>query len=395
MTEPVSLSRRGAVLAAVGALSAPRLAIAAKRTGAWAAIDGRIDALIADKTLAGGQVAVARRGALLYSRGFGAANLETRTPADTKSIFRFASNTKQFTAAAILSLQEAGLLSVDDRLAKYLPQVPRAADITLRQMLGHVSGLGDYVSTPDPHTMFQRARTDYTPAELLDHVLKTTDPLFIGEPGEQFAYSNTAFVMLGLVIEKASGRPYAEVVSPLFRRAGLTRTAVDDASDVVTGRASGYALNEGAPSGFSNASFISMTYTFGAGSIRSTCEDFCRWHAALFGGRILKPESLRLMLEPARRKNGQLLTMTNGPSGDGKTAPPAYGLGLVVRDDAHGRLYSHGGAVQGFSSWTGTYPDVGVNIAMITNTDRLAATGKTVASAMDSLRTAITAAIFG
>lgn len=394
MTDAINPSRRSAMLAAVGVLAAPRGAMAAQGKPGWKAVDARIAAMVADRTLVGGQIAVARHGALVYSRGFGSANLETRTPADTKTVFRFASNTKQFTAACILSLQEAGLLSVDDRLVKYLPQVPRAADVSLGQMLHHVSGMGDYASTPRPETMFQRARTDYTPQELLDHALKTTDPLFIGEPGGQWAYSNTAYIMLGLVIEKATGKPYREAVSSLFRRAGLVSTAVDDNAEVVPGRASGYARSETAPSGFTNASYISMSYTGAAGSIRSTCEDFCRWHAALFGGRILRLESLKLMTQPVVLNNGRLPTETSGEGPEAKIVPVSYGMGLFVDKDPHGRSYSHSGGVQGFSSWARIYPDAGVTIAYVTNTDEPFVKVRKIRPAMEALRAAVTDTVF-
>lgn len=394
MSEAISPSRRAAMLAAVGALAAPRAAMAAQAKPGWKAIDARLAAMVADRTVAGGQIAVARHGAPVYSRGFGSANLETRTPAGTRTIFRFASNTKQFTSAAILSLQEAGVLSVDDRLAKYLPQVPRAADVSLAQMMRHVSGMGDYTSPPRQETMFQRARTDYTPAELLDHALKTTDPLFIGEPGAQWAYSNTAYIMLGVVIEKATGKPYREVVSALLKRAGLVSTAVDDNAEVVPGRASGYARSETAPSGFTNASYISMSYTGAAGSIRSTCEDFCRWHAALFGGRVLRPESLKLMTEPVRLNNGALPTRTKGEGADAKTVPVSYGMGLFVDNDPHGRSYWHSGGVQGFMSFARTYPDAGVSIAYVANTDEPDGTPRKIIKAFDGVRAAIGEMVF-
>lgn len=396
--EPVNdlnnLSRRQALLAAVGALSLPRLTLASVKQGDWAAIDARIEAAVASRVLAGGQIAVARHGALVYSRGFGLANLETQSPADTRTVFRFASNTKQFTAAIILSLQESGALTVEDRLAKYLPQVPRAADITLHQMLNHVSGMGDYVVTPRPETMWQRARVDYTSAELLDAVLKTTNPLYIGAPGEQWAYSNSAYVMLGLVIEKATGKPYRDAVTTLGKRAALTSTAVDDNADVVLGRASGYSRDANAASGFVNSSYISMSYTGAAGSIRSTCEDFCRWHAALVGGRILKTESLRLMMEPVRLNNGRVPTRAGAHGADGKAVPISYGMGLGMGEDAHGRFVWHSGGIQGFLSQVRSYLDAAVTIAYVTNTDERPGTAEKIGAVLDGLRAAATDAIF-
>jgi CubicO group peptidase (beta-lactamase class C family) len=359
------LSRRGALLAALGAAAAPALARAATG-GGWETVAAKANAIIAGKMSPGVTVAVMKKGQLAYAKGFGMANLETATPVTPQSVFRIGSVTKQFTAAALLQLQEAGVVSVDDKLAKYLPDVPRAGEITLRQMLNHTSGFGNYTNTGKVETFLQRSRVDYPQADLLKAMMGT-DPMFVGQPGAQWEYSNTAFVLLGLVIEKATGKPFAETFKPnLFARAGLTRTAVDGNAEVVPNRASGYSPNATAPSGFENASYISMTYPGAAGNLRSTPEDLCKWHAALFGGRILKPASLAEMVKPGMLANGQLPTAKMGP-GEAKTI--RYGMGLFIDSDAHGTQISHGGGIQGFGSWIGSYPDAGVQVSLIHNAD--------------------------
>lgn len=391
MEQSNGLSRRGALFAALGVAAAPALARAATG-GGWAAVAAKAGAIVADRQAPGVTVAVMKKGQLAYAKGFGLANLETSTPVTPQSVFRIGSVTKQFTAAALLQLQEAGLVSVDDTLGKYLPEVPRANDITLRQMLNHTSGLGNYTNTGGKVEIFlQRSRTDYPQAELLKAMLGT-DPMFIGEPGAQWEYSNTAFVLLGLVIEKITGKPFAETFKPnLFARAGLTRTAVDDDAEVVPGRASGYSPNPAAPSGFENASYISMTYPGAAGNLRSTPEDLCKWHAALFGGRILKPESLKEMTRPGLLANGQLPTAKMGP---GEAKPIRYGMGLFIDSDAHGTQISHGGGIQGFGSWIGSYPDAGVRISFIHNADGGYDGKSHLGEASKALREALIAAAF-
>jgi D-alanyl-D-alanine carboxypeptidase len=365
--QAMGLSRRGALLAAIGVAAAPALArAAAAPTGGWAGVAAKANAVVAGKNAPGIQVAVRRKGAVIYSKGFGLANLETGTPVGPTSVFRIGSVTKQFTAAALLQLQEAGRLSVDDKLAKYLPEVQRANDVTLRQMLNHTSGIGNYTDTGKVEIFLQRSRVDYPQADLLKAMMGT-DPMFIGEPGAQWEYSNTAFVLLGLVVEKVTGKPFAETFKPnLFARAGLTHTAVDNDAEVVPGRCSGYSPSSTAPSGFENASYISMTYPGGAGNMRSTAEDLCKWHEALFGGRILKPASLAEMTKPGLLSNGKLPTAKMGP---GEAKPIKYGMGLFIDSDAHGQQISHGGGIQGFGSWIGTYPGSDLHVSFIVNAD--------------------------
>jgi CubicO group peptidase (beta-lactamase class C family) len=389
MIETMRLSRRGALFGALGVAAAPAMARAAGSS--WAEVEAKANAIIAAKESPGVTVAVMKKGQLAYAKGFGMANLETATPVTPQSVFRIGSVTKQFTAAAMLQLQEAGMLSIEDKLGKYLPEVPRANEVTLRQMLNHTSGIGNYTDTAKVETFLQRSRTDYPQADLLKAMLGT-DPMYIGEPGAQWAYSNTAFVLLGLVIEKATGKPFAETFKPnLFARAGLIRTAVDDMAEVVPNRASGYSPNAASPSGFENASYISMTYPGAAGNMRSTPEDLCKWHTALFGGKILKPESLKEMTKPGLLANGQLPTAKMGP---GEAKPIKYGMGLFISDDAHGTQISHGGGIQGFGSWIGSYPDAGVQISFIVNADGGYDGKSHLGEATDVLKKALVAAAF-
>lgn len=380
------ISRRSAVLSAVGLAAAPALARAAS---GWDAVDAAARRMVAEKMTPGVQLAVMHKGRLAYSKAFGSANLETATPMTAQSVCRVASLTKSFTGAAMLRLQEEGPLSLDDKLARFLPDFPRAGDITLRQLLNHTSGLGDYSHTNPPELILQRSRQDYRGAALVEMLKAHTDPLFIGEPGRQFAYSNTAYVLLGPVIEKAAGKPLGEAMRELlFARARLQRTAVDDAAEVVPGRASGYGPDDKAPSGFDNASFISMTYPGAAAALRSTAEDFCRWSDALFGGRALKPESLKALITPVRLPDGSLPTT---PGGAPLVTPPRmanWGLGVYVDSDAHGPLISHRGGIQGFISYAENRPQAGLHLSMTVNVEG----GARLGAGVQALHQAILAA---
>jgi D-alanyl-D-alanine carboxypeptidase len=201
-------------------------------------------------------------------------------------------------------------------------------------------------------------------------LMKATDPLFVAEPNTGWAYSNTAYVLLGLLIAKVSGKPCSEFYQQrLFGPAGLQDTAVDDAAFIAAQRASGYTPNPSAVKGFDNASFISMTFPGAAGSIRSTGEDLCRWHEALFGGRVINPNSLRQMLMPGRLGDGSkpLSLFAAGPISQG--APINYGFGLSVDVFAGHPSIEHGGGINGFASQLRSFPSDKVTIALLTNTD--------------------------
>jgi CubicO group peptidase (beta-lactamase class C family) len=376
------LSRRTALKAALGAAAfaaAPPSFAAARGAGArastaFAAVDAMGTALVTDRVIPGLSVAVMRAGRIVYQKGFGSANLETNTPVTPDCVFRVGSVSKQFVATAIALLSEEGRLSFDDRLSKFLPLFPRAGDVTLRQMLTHTSGLGNYTETQPREAFFHQARTDYSSVELLAAMAKTS-PLFKSEPGTAWAYSNTAYVLLGLVVETVAGEPYGAFLKRrLFEPNGMTQTAVDDTYDVVPHRASGYTAKPGAPGVFRNADFISMTYPGAAGAMRSTPADLCRWHAALLGGRVVKPETLKTMLTPARLKNGELpiAPPSPGDAADAPKKPMKYGFGLFVGEFEGHEFVEHGGGIFGFITQFRSFWPQQVTFAAVVNYDGFA-----------------------
>ena len=353
------LNRRQSLAALLGASLAPSSALAA--ADPWAAVDAAAAAAIAAKATPGIQVCVRRKGRTVYSRAFGSADLEHGVALTPQSPCRIGSVTKQFTAATILLLAQDGKLGLDDSLAKYVPDFPRAGDITLRRMLSHTSGLGNYTNTATRAAFIQSSRTDYD-TDALVALLKAGEGQRF-EPGAAWAYSNTAYVLLGVIIGKVAGKPYGEVMRErLFAPLGLTHTAIDDASEVLPGRAVGYSNDPKAATGFRNASFISMTVPGAAGNLRSTMGDLCAWHEALLGGKVLKAESLTAMLAPA-------LTNTDALPKNARGTEVRYGFGLGL-DDVEGRkCVAHGGGIQGFGTNLQTFPDSGVTIAQVVNTD--------------------------
>lgn len=363
----MELSRReslGGLLALTVAGSAAGAAKPA--AGPWAHVSASLRKVVDERLTAGLQVCVRKHGKVVFSQGYGEANLECGAPMTPASICRVGSVSKQFTAAAVLLLAQDGKVSLDDTLSRFFPDFPNAERLTVRRMLSHTSGLGNYTATTPPNLIYQQARVDRNSAEMLD-LMRPVGAKLIYEPGTSYRYSNTAFVLLGLVIEKASGRPYHDFMQArLFTPLGLTRTAVDVASEVVPNRANGYGNDPAAPSGFENASWTSMTYPGGAGNIRSTCEDLCAWHTALLGGKVLQPAMLDAMLTPVTLNDGSLPMQQNREGGKVATR---YGFGIGVGPiDGH-RAVSHGGNIQGFASNVQTLQDENVTIAMMINSD--------------------------
>jgi len=358
------MTRRASLGLAIGGLVAAS-AGAATRGPRFATIDAAAAKLVDDHRVPGLSISLMRAGKLIYSKGFGWANLETKTPVTPTSVFRIASNTKQFTAAAVMLLQEEGKLSVDDKLDKFFPDFPRGTEVSLRQVLTHTAGLGNYTRVKPPREFFQIARRDYDP-DALYAAMKKTDPLYLFEPGTNWEYVNTGYVLLGLLVQKVAGEPFgAYLKRRLFDPAGMRDTALDDTTPVVPNRVSGYSAHPRSTTDFDNASYISMTYVGGAGAIRSTTDDLCRWRAALFGGRLVSPASLKEMTTPARLKDGSL-PMTGPPSARRHVN---YGFGLIISTMEGRPCIRHTGHINGFQSELRTFPDEQITYAFLSNID--------------------------
>ncbi len=369
LTRRVSLGLAAGGLFAAAAQAAearPEVAAPGFAAPGFSAVDAVAAKLIDDHRVPGLSISLMRAGQLIYSKGFGWANLETKTPVAPKTIFKIASNTKQFTAAAVMLLQEEGKLSVDDKLARFYPDFPRGSEVSLRQMLTHTSGLGNYTRTTPRLKFFQDARRDYD-ADALYTLMKGTDPLYLSEPGANWEYVNTGYVLLGLIVQKVAGEPYgAYLKRRIFDPAGMRDTALDNMAELVPNRASGYSAHPGSSVDFDNASYVSMTYVGGAGALRSTTDDLCRWRAALFGGRIVSAASLKEMITPARLKDGSQPMSGSGP---GPKKPINYGFGLIISTMEGRPCIRHTGHVNGFQSELRTFPNEQLTYAFLSNID--------------------------
>ena len=340
--------------------------------GVEAKIDAAVQQDVASGRVAGVAVAVLRDHKLLFVKGYGRANLELATPVSAKTVFRIGSLTKQFTAAGVLLLAEQGKLKIDDKLSLYLPNFPRANDVTLRDLLDHTSGIHNFTESP----VIDKISTSGATVEDLVNDIAGQSPLFDFEPGTGWWYSNSNYVLLGAVIEKVSGKTWAAFMkSEIFDKLGMTDTAADDARDVVPHRASGYSLIGGTPGKFRNADFTDMSVPYAAGALRSTAGDMARWNAALFGGKLLKVESLNEMLAPGRLRNGaETQTAIAWPGGKSFPPPPGYipgpySFGLDHHSEDGRRIIGHDGSIAGFNALMQTYVDEGLTIIVLTNTD--------------------------
>jgi CubicO group peptidase (beta-lactamase class C family) len=301
-------------------------------------MDKAVQAVVANKNFMG-SVLVARGDQVLFSRSYGWANMEWEVPNTPTTKFRIGSLTKQFTAAAILLLEERGRLKIEDPIRKYLPDEPAAWDkVTIYHLLTHTSGIVNHLSLPEVTKMVPFPQT---PDQLM--ALVRDKPLeFV--PGEKMRYSNSGYNLLGCLIEKLTGQRYQDFIQKnIFTPLGMKDSGYDSNSDIIPRRAAGYSPGPGGPV---NAEFVHMSNTYSAGGLYSTTEDLLRWEQGLFGGKLLSPESLRKMTTP----------YLNGY---------AFGLGA---DAVHGRKrISHEGGVPGFNSCLAYYPESQVTVVALSN----------------------------
>lgn len=298
-------------------------------------------------------LAVVRNGQIIKAQGYGVANVELNVPATKETVYEIGSMTKQFTATAIMMLVEEGKIHLDDSVTKYFPEAPEAwRRITIQHLLSHTSGIQNHVAVPGYLGAFKtNLLFETTPAR--DELLKMFFKLPLEfEPGETWAYDNTGYYLLGIIIEKASGKSYWQFLDErIFRPLGMNSTRNTDAQTLVPHRASGY---EWVNNHFENRPALLPFIAFSAGSLLSTVEDLAKWDAALYTGQLLKRSSLERIWTPAKAK-------------DGAVAPFGYGFGWFI-DSYHGHgIRQHSGGTPGFSSLIYRFVDDKFTVIILTN----------------------------
>ncbi|MCH2583588.1 MAG: serine hydrolase, partial [Planctomycetes bacterium] len=238
----------------------------------------------------GFSVLVSRDGKELFCRGYGLARVKEGLAAGPDTPFRIGSVTKQFTAAAILKLREDGKLRVSDRLSKFFPGFPRGDEVTLHHLFSHTSGIHSYTDTPG----FIKGVTSPVKAAVL--VEKITEEPYDFDPGQRFKYSNSGYFLLGLIVEKASGKPYGEYLrEKFFKPLGMKNTGVHQRGSEPAGEAYGYTR---AGKGYKLAVDWDMSWAGGAGALYSTVRDLGLWNEGLFAFKVLERKSLDLAFTP-------------------------------------------------------------------------------------------------
>ncbi|HEX8501866.1 MAG TPA: serine hydrolase domain-containing protein [Pyrinomonadaceae bacterium] len=317
--------------------------------------DDFMRAEMSKRRIPGAALLVARGGRVVKLKAYGLANAELNVPAGEETLFQLASLTKTFTAVAVMSLAEEGRLSLDAKARSLLPSLPRAwGGVTVRQLLSHTSGLPD-VSLGDD--------TDEVIAATLPEALRKLARMRpAARPGARWAYNQTGYVLLGIIVEKVSGVGFEEFMARrFFRPLGMTRTVFGDDGRVVIGRASMYTRyerqsdKEPSPAGLWTHRNLFPAYLHPAGGLNTSAADLAKWDAALSGGRLLKPASLAEMWLTARLSGGRAARL-GGTLG--------YGLGWMVDERAGHRAAGHSG---GDAVSYIRFLDDGLSVAVLTN----------------------------
>jgi D-alanyl-D-alanine carboxypeptidase len=321
-------------------------------------VDDYLKSEMAKRHIPGVSVAIIRDGKVILARNYGQANVELSVPVTPDSVFKLASVTKPFTATAIMMLVEEGKISLDERVAAYLPNLPRQwANVTVRQALSHTSGLEDYLRVP--RWSWQSSwRQDLTPDEFIKFASEAP-PLFA--PGGGIRYSNTGFYLLGMVIEKVSGKSYGQFLTErIFQPLQMTATRRDTLTEIVPNRVSGYVFSDGT---LRNAEYTSETWAYAEGGIISTAADLAKWEAAIYTERLVKRSSLEQMWTPAKLKDGSAAII--GDNGAGK--PNYYGLGWYIGEHRGHKIIFHPGDKPGFSSTFTRFVDERLTVILLCN----------------------------
>ena len=293
-------------------------------------------------------LAVVKDGREIKAAAYGLANLELSVPVQSNTVFEIGSLTKQFTAASILLLQQQGKLSVDDRISQHLPDIPGAwTNITIRHLLTHTSGIKSYTGMKGFEFAKHLSQKQFIGA------LAVVKPDFA--PGEAWKYSNSGYNLLGFIVENLSGQSYWQFLRErVWRPLGMNATTERDPGVIITNRAAGYEQT--------NRLHINRDYdltdVYSAGAIVSTVGDLALWNRALDAEQLLTRESKLQMWTPARLNGGQ---------------PTSYGFGWYIQPlDGHRNL-AHNGATSGFSASVQRFPDDGLSVIVLTNTDEMVA----------------------
>ena len=317
-------------------------------------VDRIVQQALASTGVPSASLAIVRDDKIIYAHAYGDARLDPRVPARPEMRYSIGSISKQFTATAILMLAEQGKLSLDDPVSRFLPELTRANQVTIRELLSHTSGYQDY--WPQDYVMPMMLEPT-TAQKILDGWARK--PLDF-DPGTKWQYSNTNYVIAGLIVEKASGMPLLTFLAErVFKPLGMEQVVNIDQQRLATTDPAGYmryALGPPRP-----APKEGQGWLFAAGELAMSAPDLARWDIGMLEQRLLKPASYKEMQTEVRLQNG---------------LGTRYGLGIDVTSEADHRALEHGGEVSGFTSENIVFPDDHAAIVVLTNQDAAMAAGQ-------------------
>src|SRR5215471_14514099 len=317
-------------------------------------IDDYITAEMKREHIPGLALGIYRDGHIERVQGYGLSNIELSVPVKPETIFQSGSVGKQFTAMGIMMLVEEGKISLDDSILKYFPDGPKAwAPVKVSNLLSHTSGIAEYETDArtKPNGPFY-LRLDNTEDELYH---KITELPMDFQPGERWRYTNTNYVLLGMMVHRVTGEFYGDFLAErIFKPLGMTSTRIISEEDIIPNRSSGYRLVKGE---LKNQEWVSPTYNSTAdGALYFNVVDLAKWDAALYTEKLVKKASLDRM-------------WTVFPLRDGKPNSNHYGFAWFIEDVNGHRVLQHGGAWQGFTTYIARYVDDKLTVVVLTNLD--------------------------
>jgi D-alanyl-D-alanine carboxypeptidase len=291
-------------------------------------------------------VMVLKDGKPIKMKGYGYANLEHKVPVKPETIFQSGSVGKQFTATLIMQLVEEGKLDLDEPIGKYFPEAKGAWDkVLLRHLLSHTSGLGQL---PYIEMDLQKNHTED------DQVKAMVAQKPVAKPGDEWAYNNGGYVLLGILVRRVTGKFYGDMLQEkIFKPAQMTTARVISESDIIPNRAAGYVLTD---KGIKNQDWVApLTNTTADGALYLSLHDYAKWDAVLYTNKLLKKTTLEQMWTPTKLNDGKRLAL--------------YGFGWFTGKVGDKRLIDHSGAWQGFTTYIGRHVDQKITVVVLANLD--------------------------
>lgn len=293
--------------------------------------ENKVDSLILtefkDKDGPGGVFMIAQNGKAIYQKAVGKANLELNVDLQPDYVFQLGSMTKQFTAIAVLMLEEQGKLAITEPISKYIPDYPSGDKITIHQLLTHTSGIKDFTKIKSLQTIAQK---EMSPKQMVDFFKNEAVDF---QSGEKFEYNNSGYVLLGYLIELVSGEHYEDFIKKqIFEKLGMSQSYYASDRKVIHKRAYGYHKKE---TGYVNKTLINFSVPFASGALMSTTADLLKWQNALNQHLLLSVEQTKKAFQPYKLNNGELFS---------------YGYGWHIKELNGNPDREHGGSIFGFKT---------------------------------------------